>query len=168
MVNLLDIFDIYDIFEIIDNYYSIDDILILRLVATQFKIIINLNFIKSKYLNTIKSNLDIYFNQFLKKKTEIIKSYKLSTYFNPINYHPDKLPYCINHECSLSNIKKNKNLSWTCFYYPIDLIPPHDNENDPYGVNHEGRIRANQCYNTDIKYKMSIYSILFKLYDKIC
>lgn len=151
MVNILYIFNIYDIFSIIDNYSSIKEILILRLVNSQIKDQIDINFIKRKYFHSIKINLNSYFNDLIKKKTEIIKSYRLSCYFNPIIYHPDKLPYCINNQCSLLNTKKKNSLSWTCFYYPDNLSPPHDDQNDPYGINHEGRIRSYQCNNTNIK-----------------
>lgn len=148
---LNNLFDIYDIFQSINNFIDISDIINLRLVNKQINLFYNSLELKKLYFNHCYKNLNVYYLSLFKKRNEVIEIYKLSSYFNPIKYIPSNFKYCINQDCSNHHIQRNRNLSWTCFYYPKNLTEPHDHENDPYGVNYAGGIRAKECYLCEFK-----------------
>ena len=59
------------------------------------------------------------------------------------------LPKCINITCRNGSKWQltSKQLGQIFFYYPEELYEPHDEYDDPYGINFEAGIRQNQCKN---------------------
>jgi hypothetical protein len=49
---------------------------------------------------------------------------------------------CINDNCLLF---EERTMETTTFYYPKELIEPHDHQGDPYGINFEFKHRENIC-----------------------
>lgn len=44
-----------------------------------------------------------------------------------------------------ARVKQPPAMGLTTFYYPKELMPPHDYEGDPYGLNYEFRHRLGNC-----------------------
>lgn len=154
-----------EIFDIIINYYNIkhkqptselfhhNKIISLRLVCKQFKN--TFNFMIQKIMRLDRT---IYlFNKKLSFSTMLSLCTNSTYHYGHYNYYKNIIKYCVNNNCCYKNAKisnhkgfvvlkrKNHMAGMLHFYYPKDLELPHDDENDPYGTNHEYRFRLGQC-----------------------